>query len=273
MFEQALHYNIFLLLITGLGVSVYMCVAYLFSVLLRNAGIVDVFWSAGFGLIASIYYGVLKPDSISTTVFCAMVILASARLTWHIGQRFLHEYPKEDARYTAFRAHFSKHPELMTFLVFQFQGVLMTLVAIPIYMAMFSSSSLTPLHYIAMGIYIVAWLGETVSDVQLDRFKKQQNTQGMTCRVGLWGLSRHPNYFFQWLLWVSYALFVIPHHAPWSLIAFISPLLMLHFLINVTGVKATEAHALKSRKDYRQYQQSTSMFIPWPFQTVPDFLK
>jgi steroid 5-alpha reductase family enzyme len=42
------------------------------------------------------------------------------------------------------------------------------------------------------------------------------------------------------------------------------PALMLHFLLNVTGIKATEEQALKSRGDaYRRYQQTTSAFVPW----------
>lgn len=269
LFEQYLS----LMLVTGVGVFFYMCLAYLLSRGLRNAGIVDVFWAAGFALISIVCFRILKPAGSSATVLVLMIVLASLRLTWHIGQRFIHEYPKEDARYTAFRQHFSKYPELMTFLVFQFQGVLMTLVAMPIYIAIYSRSNVLPVQYFALIIYFLAWLGEALSDMQLSQFKRQSTNTGKTCRVGLWNISRHPNYFFQWLLWVSYALFVLPSNFPWSLIAFISPALMLHFLINVTGVKATEEHAVKSRKDYAEYQKSTSMFIPWPFKSVPEFLK
>jgi steroid 5-alpha reductase family enzyme len=42
------------------------------------------------------------------------------------------------------------------------------------------------------------------------------------------------------------------------------PLLMLYFLLKVTGVELTEAHSLRTRGDaYRRYQRSTSAFIPW----------
>ena len=43
------------------------------------------------------------------------------------------------------------------------------------------------------------------------------------------------------------------------------PPLMLHFLLNVTGIKATEEQSLKSRgAAYRDYQERTSAFVPWP---------
>jgi steroid 5-alpha reductase family enzyme len=39
---------------------------------------------------------------------------------------------------------------------------------------------------------------------------------------------------------------------------------MLFFLFRVTGIPATEAQALRSRGDeYREYQQTTSAFVPW----------
>jgi steroid 5-alpha reductase family enzyme len=39
---------------------------------------------------------------------------------------------------------------------------------------------------------------------------------------------------------------------------------MLHFLLNVTGVKLTEEQALRTKGErYRIYQARTSAFIPW----------
>jgi steroid 5-alpha reductase family enzyme len=46
--------------------------------------------------------------------------------------------------------------------------------------------------------------------------------------------------------------------------AFYAPLLMYLFLTRVTGIKATEEQALRSRgEDYRQYQRTTRAFFPW----------
>jgi steroid 5-alpha reductase family enzyme len=53
--------------------------------------------------------------------------------------------------------------------------------------------------------------------------------------------------------------------SPGGWIALAMPVLMLHFLVNVTGVKPTEEQALRSRGDaYRAYQATTSAFVPWP---------
>ena len=43
-----------------------------------------------------------------------------------------------------------------------------------------------------------------------------------------------------------------------------APALMYLFLTKVTGIKATEEHAVRSRgEDYREYQRTTNAFFPW----------
>ena len=94
-------------------------------------------------------------------------------------------------------------------------------------------------------------------------FKADPANKGKTMRYGLWRYSRHPNYFFQWLTWVAYALIALA--APYGWIGLVSPLLILYLILFVTGVKPAEEQALKSRgDDFRRYQRETSVFIPWP---------
>ena len=83
------------------------------------------------------------------------------------------------------------------------------------------------------------------------------------CQQGLWRFSRHPNYFFQSLLWWGLFLMALP--ISWGWTAIIAPLAMLHFILNVTGIPLTEELAIKKRGDlYRNYQRITSSFIPLP---------
>jgi steroid 5-alpha reductase family enzyme len=113
-----------------------------------------------------------------------------------------------------------------------------------------------------IALFIVALSGESAADAQLAAFKRDPANHGGVCDAGLWRYSRHPNYFFEWLIWIAYALFALP--APHGWIALAMPVLMLHFLINVTGLKATEEQALRSKGErYRLYQARTSGFIPW----------
>ena len=94
------------------------------------------------------------------------------------------------------------------------------------------------------------------------RFRADPANRGRFISTGVWEWSRHPNYFFEWLVWVGYAVFALG--SPWGWLGLIAPALMLHFLLNVTGIPMTEELSLKSKGDaYREYQRTTSAFVPW----------
>ena len=115
---------------------------------------------------------------------------------------------------------------------------------------------------VAVLIWCVSVGNTILADRQLARFKQRPENRGKTCRAGWWRYSRHPNYFFEWLHWWAYVVLSIGSSYWW--VTLVAPLVMLHFLLNVTGIPPTEAQALASRgDDYRQYQRTTSAFIPW----------
>jgi steroid 5-alpha reductase family enzyme len=63
-------------------------------------------------------------------------------------------------------------------------------------------------------------------------------------------------------MWIGYA--VVATLAPWGLLAWTAPALILLFVLKLTGIPPTEARALRSRGEaYRQYQRTTSAFFPW----------
>jgi steroid 5-alpha reductase family enzyme len=109
---------------------------------------------------------------------------------------------------------------------------------------------------------ILSIVGESIADAQLAKWRKNPANKGRTCRAGLWNYSRHPNYFFEWLHWWFYVPLTITLPFGWLSLAL--PALMLYFLLRVTGIPYTEMQAIKSRgDDYREYQRTTSAFIPW----------
>ena len=42
-----------------------------------------------------------------------------------------------------------------------------------------------------------------------DRFRVNPANKGGVCDIGLWGWSRHPNYFFEWLVWAAFAVMAV----------------------------------------------------------------
>jgi steroid 5-alpha reductase family enzyme len=134
--------------------------------------------------------------------------------------------------------------------------------------AAFFLASLNPrprfdaLELAGAALWLVALAGEALADRQLAAFKRQAENRGRVCAVGLWRYSRHPNYFFEWLVWVAFL--VVALASPWGWVAAIGPASILYLLLRVTGIPLTEEQALRSKGDaYRDYQRTTSAFIPW----------
>jgi steroid 5-alpha reductase family enzyme len=171
---------------------------------------------------------------------------------------------EEDGRYRKLRRDWGPHAQAGFFLFFQAQALADVVFSIPFLIAMRNAAPF-PSAWDAAGLLV--WLaavgGETLADAQLARFRADPLHRGRTCRVGLWGWSRHPNYFFEWLHWWSYVL--LAAGTPWGWLNLFAPALMLFFLFRVTGIPATEARALESRgEDYRDYQRTVSAFLPRP---------
>jgi steroid 5-alpha reductase family enzyme len=115
---------------------------------------------------------------------------------------------------------------------------------------------------------LLIWMGgvagETIADYQLASFKRNPlyAGSGQVFDQGLWRYSRHPNYFFEWIVWIGYSVMAIS--APFGWLGIISPILILFLLLKVSGVPLTEAHALEAHGEaYRDYQSKTSPFFPW----------
>jgi steroid 5-alpha reductase family enzyme len=227
-----------------------------------NAGIVDVGWSISLPLMAVVYASLGPGDLRRRWLIAGMFAVSGARLAAYLLRDRIVGRP-EDPRYAELRARRSPVVAFDFFFFFQAQALLAVLLSLPAWIAAFNvEPSLSRLEIGAVLLWAAALAGEAAADRQLERFKADPASRGRTCREGLWRYSRHPNYFFEWLTWVAYALFALP--SPSGVVALTSPALMLYLLFRVTGIPATEAQAVRSKgEDYRRYQASTSVFVPW----------
>lgn len=228
----------------------------------HRADWVDAAWAACIGLLA-LFFASVGEGALEKRLLAVLVAGAwSLRLTMHMVARLL-SHDEEDGRYQALRAHWGERVNFRMWLFFIAQATVAFLFALPAWVvANDPSSTLTVWVYLGVGIWVVSLAGESIADQQLARFRSNPANKGQVCNVGLWYYSRHPNYFFEWLHWFSYPLMALG--APNAWIAWLGPVVMLIFLYRITGIPYTEKQAIKSRGDlYRQYQQTTSAFIPW----------
>jgi steroid 5-alpha reductase family enzyme len=230
----------------------------------RNAGIVDVGWALAFSLvIAAFAWGAASP--LAAWAPLAVVVAAwSLRLGGYLIARGAARSP-EEGRYVHLRQRWAAKAAPRFFVFFQVQaaltGLLSTAFVVPFVVAPWDTGWLRAL---GAAIAVGGIAGEATADAQLARWKRDPGHRGQVCDVGLWAYSRHPNYFFEWCVWVGYAVYGLAFW-PYGLIALGGQALILASILKVTGIPATEAQALRSKGElYRRYQQTTSAFLPRP---------
>ena len=232
------------------------------SLLLKNAGIVDIFWGPGF-VVVGVFYAVSAPGAptFRGLVVLALVTVWALRLALYIGVR--NAGAGEDFRYRKWREESGGNFWWISFFkVFLLQAVVLWVVSSPLRLAHLAGSR--PIGIIG-GLGLVLWccgfVYETVADWQLKRFKKDPLNAGRVMRSGLWSLSRHPNYFGEAVLWWGIALVTLPV-AGW--LSLIGPLMMTFLLLKVSGVALLDSAMVERRPDYADYIASTPAFVPLP---------
>lgn len=230
---------------------------------LDNYGVVDIAWSYAFGLVALLYAAFSGGWAPRRWLVAAIVVLWSLRLGTYLLKRVAGHHPDEDGRYREMRSRWAANFPAAMFKFYQFQAVSVVALATPfLLVAGRLEPRFTPLDWFALALFAVAQAGEALADAQLAAFKKDPANKGRVCDVGLWSVSRHPNYFFVSLTWLAFALFALP--AAWGWLGLIAPVSILYLLLFVTGIPATEEQAVRTKGDaYRDYQRRVPAFVPW----------
>jgi steroid 5-alpha reductase family enzyme len=252
-----------LVLIGAASVAALMLLLWLIHLRTGNAAIVDAGWAGGLALLGILYATLGEGYWLRSAMIGAMAGIWGFRLAIYLLATRIIGHP-EEGRYQELRREWKTNITLKFLVFFEFQALLCVVLAAPFLLATRNSTpGIAPLEWIALVLWTLAMAGEAAADAQLNRFKSDPTNRGRTCQVGLWRYSRHPNYFFEWLIWVAFALFALG--SPGGYWGLLSPLLILYFVLRVTGIPATEAQALRTRgEEYRRYQPTTSAFVPWP---------
>ncbi len=250
-------------LLIGLVItSTTMAVLWLVQRRSGNAGIVDAGWAASVGLLGVLFAATASGYLPRRVLAAGLIGVWSVRLTAYILRDRVIGHP-EEGRYRTLRAQWGAAAQKRLFFFFQTQALAAVFFAVPVLIVAYNPlARWTAWDALGGVIWCVSVVNTVLADRQLARFKRRPENRGKTCREGWWRYSRHPNYFFEWLHWWSYVALSVG--APYGWLSLAAPMVMLYFLLRVTGIPPTEAQALASRgDDYRQYQRTTSAFVPW----------
>lgn len=250
------------LLLSGSALLLLFTIAWLIQLCTKNGAVADVAWGLAFPLSTLIYFIDHKFFAVRQYAILVLVSLWGLRLALYLYGRAAGK--PEDARYTTLRKKWGRHHNLYMLRFYYVQALLAWVLSVPFALIMDNNADhIHAVEIFGFAVWFVGIVGESLADYQLKRFKSSSANKGKVCNEGLWYYSRHPNYFFEWAIWIGYFLLAVTSPLGWFSI--LSPVLMLYFLLKVTGIPYTEAHMLETKgQAFSDYKRSTSPFIPLP---------
>jgi len=250
-------------LIGAIGIVVIAkTIAWLLQLKTRNAGIVDAIWAWSLGGLAVWFAGTADGDAATRWAVGLLGGLWGLRLGLHLWVR--NWGAAEDWRYAGFRARWGASADRNMWFFFQFQNIFTLILAASAFLLPVQRTDTPALWAFAAAIliWLAAMLGEAVADAQLEAFRREPANRGQVCDQGLWGWSRHPNYFFETLHWLAYVPLAWGAGLWW--LALVAPAVMAFLLLKMSGLPILEAGLVQRKPGYADYMRRTSAFIPLP---------
>lgn len=122
------------------------------------------------------------------------------------------------------------------------------------------------LNWVGLAVFFSGLLIESTADYQKRKFSLKAENKDKWIDIGLWSISRHPNYFGEMLVWIGVYTFAFSNLiGSERLIGLVSPLYIICLLLFVSGIPLLENSAdLKwsESKEYKSYKRRTPVLIP-----------
>lgn len=262
----------------------YMSIYYIFSLLLKNCSFVDFAWPSGFFLMSLIYFFTSNGYWLRKLLIVSLYCLAGFRFMFGWLKRG--HLKHEDSRWNLWRKRWScgdgifgiKSISINTFFFFHAQSMSNAFfMNLPLKYACHNEDKHIYFNEIlAVFIWMAAFYFENIADLQrvkfLARQKKENKPWGGINKDGLWRYSRHPNYFCELFIWISYFVFGFSSVKQYDfefLRFLLLPYIAYLFLVKFTGIFITDKSMLEKRKgtpfekEMIDYIESTNEFFPW----------
>lgn len=246
-----------------------MTLAWQVAVRSGQSGWIDAIWTFATGAAGVV--AALTPIDDDSSYFPRQVLVALMAAAWalRLGLHIVARTRRggDDPRYANLRKEWGAAWKGRLFWFLQIQAASAFLLTLSIMAAARNpASGLRLVDWLGVGILVIAVLGEGIADRQLAQFACDSSNKGKVIQSGLWSISRHPNYFFEWFGWLAYLVIAISLSGYWwGLFAIAGPLFMYWLLVHVSGIPPLEEHMLRTRGDaFRDYQARVSAFFPWP---------
>jgi steroid 5-alpha reductase family enzyme len=242
--------------------------------LTKNVSQVDKLWS----IVPVLYAWIITAQGGYDARMVLMSVLATlwgARLTYNFSRHGAYQWKfwtgHEDYRW----AHVRKNPGLDTpwgwrlfhlFFICLYQNAVLLLLVLPLVVVQRAERPLGVADWVLAAVFVGLVALETVADQQQWNFQAGKKRAGQTGRYaagfvqdGLWARSRHPNYFAEQSLWITFFLFSVTAtgRLNWSIAGCLLLVLLFQGSANLG-----ETLQVQKYPAYPDYQKRTPRFIP-----------
>jgi len=267
-------------LLALLGCVVLLC--FVLGELTNNVSQVDKLWS-----LVPIAYAWIVADygdySDRLVLMSVLVTVWGARLTYNFSRHGAYQWKfwegHEDYRWGVLRkrAEFQGKGRWTIFnllFISGYQNVLILLFTLPTIVALQNNqTSLAALDFIAAGLMLFFVVLETIADQQHWNYQTKKwamikagekltgDYQKGFLDKGLWAYSRHPNYFSEQSIWISFYLFSVSASGQWLNWSIAGCLLLVVMFQGSAGF--SEETSAEKYPGYADYQKRVPRFIPY----------
>ncbi|MBN1328001.1 MAG: DUF1295 domain-containing protein [Candidatus Heimdallarchaeota archaeon] len=254
-------HTLWVTLIANIGATI---IIFIFSVIFNNVSFYDPYWSVQ-PIVIAIYWFILGYNTanlIRQIVVLSVVSFWGLRLTLNWARQWK-GLKHEDWRYVRYR---KDNPKLFWIIAFTGLEMMPTLVVylgcIAMYPALvLNNAGFNYLDAIGITIAVGATLIEFFADEQMKIFCKMNDNPDRVMDLGLWAVSRHPNYFGEVSFWWGVFFFGVGAiHEWWWTIA--GPIVMVLLFLFIS-IPLMEKRQIEKRQNYSDYKKRVSVFIPW----------
>ena len=187
----------------------------------------------------------------------SMVIIWATRLSSFLFLRV--KKSGEDVRFKKIKHSFSWF--LMTFML---QGMWVFMCIFPALIVISSiNSEINNSAIVGSIVWLFGFLFEIIADNQKSNFNKFN--KGEFISNGLWSITRHPNYFGEFILWLGITIASLGYIDNYKYVLLLTPIFVYLLLTRVSGVNLLEDIGEKrwgNSKEYQKYKEKTPLFFP-----------
>lgn len=240
-------------------------VVFAFSRFYGNSSFYDAYWSVLPPLLAVFWW--LKADAAVSDARSWLVLTVVVVWAVRLTANWLYAFPglhHEDWRYPLLKQRAGRAEPVVDLVAIHLVPTLQVFLGmLPVYVALtYAGRGAGWLDVVALVVGLGAVLLELVADVQMHRFVRDRQP-GQVMDRGLWGWSRHPNYFGEISFWFSLALFGIaasPGDWWWCLAGSAAMLAMFLF----ASIPMMEERSLERRPTYQDVVDRVPRLVPRP---------